>query len=260
MSVLAQHIRIRLRDDRVMAPTPEERRLLARVVLHQARHENLLTFGLADTHLHMENVCSWEAAGQRGRRVELSLRYRLRLPVGFVSVYREPIRDGRHLVNAFNYILKQSSHHGLRWDPLHEASNLPDLLGMRPLGQYTAANVRKHLPRVTRQSLLSRLGVDALEPHDGPVERIPEAVIAAAGLADLRGSQPEKVGARRAVVHLVGDRMKVGELAEVLCVSRRTVFRLRRQPVDASLIEAARLQFGLMQKLQQPESTAFLAS
>ncbi len=192
--------------------------------------------------------------------MELSLRPRLALPVGFVSVYREPIRDGRHLANAFTYILKQSTHHGLLWDPLHEASNVPDLLGMRLLGQYTAANVRRYLPRVTRPALITTLGVDSLEPCDGPMELIPEAVMVASGLADLQGAPPAKVSARKAAVQLMGDRANPRQVAQMLGVSRRTVFRLKRQPADSALVQAARLQLGLMAQQQPPaDSSAFLS-
>jgi hypothetical protein len=110
---LGHHIRLRLEDDRVIAPTADQRRLVARVVLDQSRRYNLLAISLADAHLHGEVVCDRQAAGRLSYGVEASLKQRLSLPVGFVQYDPEPIRDARHLRNTFRYILTQHQRHGL---------------------------------------------------------------------------------------------------------------------------------------------------
>jgi len=243
---LGQHIVLRLVDNRVIAPCAEKRRWVARAVLELARGDELLAFGLADTHLHLVAACAREAAGQLARRVEISLVQRLSLDVGFVAAYLKPVDEGRHLYRAFTYVLEQNTHHGLSWDPLHEASNLPDLLGMRLLGIYTAATVRRRLPRVTRNDLLSCMGIDELQPLEGPAELVPAAARAAAGLTSLNGKSRETVGARRAMVYLLRH-LPPAELSARLGVTVRTLRDLRRAPADPRLVQAIRLQLGLMQ-------------
>jgi hypothetical protein len=144
-------------------------------------------------------------------------------------------------------VLEQSTHHGLEWDPLHEACNLPDLLGMRPLGAFTAAVVRRHLPRVTRQDLLSCMQVAALQTADGPVELIPRAALAAAALPSLKGKSPDVLAARRAALEVIGSRLSPATLADLFGVTTHAIRELRRRPADARLVQAIRLQLGLIQ-------------
>src|SRR5262245_5666905 len=123
---------LRLQDDRVIAPSPAERRLLARTVLRMTRRCFLLVFALVDTHVHLEVArCTREAAGELARRIELSLGRLLELPVGFERARVKTIVDQAHLAAAFRYTLRQDRHHGVDVDPLRDATSLPDLLGMR---------------------------------------------------------------------------------------------------------------------------------
>ena len=128
---IAYHITTRLRDDRVIAPTVEQRRALASIVLWQARQERLLAFSAPDTHIHLLAASCRAAAGKLAHRVEVAARHWLCLDVGFSRAEYEPVKDQAHLRNAFIYIMRQYQRHGVQSDPCHEASNLPDLLGMR---------------------------------------------------------------------------------------------------------------------------------
>ena len=74
MKPIGYHIRIRLKNDQVIAPTRAERITVARVVLHQGKSDNLLALGLGDTHLHLEAACDYAAAGQLARRCSRRLR------------------------------------------------------------------------------------------------------------------------------------------------------------------------------------------
>jgi len=123
------------------------------------------------------------------------------------------------------------------------------LLGLRPHGVYTAANVRRFLPRVSRSDLVELLGVDELSATDGPLHHVLSAVVSAAALPALVGSSREVVAARRAVLEIVGRRLSPPQLARSLDVSPRTVHALRTRPPDHALVEAARLQLGLMAKV-----------
>ena len=151
-------------------------------------------------------------------------------------------------------MLQQRAHHGLDGDPLREASNLPDLLGLRAIGAYTRANVRRLLPRVHRSELLEILGVPELTPSDGPFDLIVEATLAAAALPALAGSSPEVLAARRALVEVVGHQMAPAALARRIGVSRRTLFRIRARRGDDALVRSVHLQLGLLARL--PAATA----
>ena len=73
------------------------------------------------------------------------------------------VRDQWHLSSTFFYVLDQRDHHAVGGDFFHEATSLPDLLGMRKLGAHTRQLVRERLPPM-RLDLLPILGVPELEP------------------------------------------------------------------------------------------------
>ncbi len=249
MPHLGHHIRIRLQDDRVIAPTVAQRRMVARVVLHHGFRYNLVAMALADSHLHMEAMCDRIAAGRFAHGIEASLKQRLRLAVRFIQYEPEPIRNHRHLWNTFKYILTQHKRHGLRADLVFEASNVPDLLGLRLQGRYTLENVRRYLPRVRRADLLQWLNMTEIEPADGPTERLEAATLAASCLDTLQGSTQAVVTARRAMVEILGSRVSSREVAKLLGVAPRTLRRLRRRHADPDLVMAIRLQLGFQPSL-----------
>lgn len=245
MTNLGYHICVRLNDRRVIAPSIQERRILARVVLDQGRAHDLYVFGYPDTHLHLAARCDRLQAGRLAHNVGVSLKRRLRLPVGFSQYPPKPIEDNRHLANTIRYILRQSEHHGLDNDPGREGCSVPDLLGMRTIGQYTARNVQRWLPRLKRAELLEMLAVASLEPSDEPLHAIIPAALAAGCRNDLKGSDRAMVALRRAVVSIVGERLSTPALADMLAVSDRSIYWLRKQPLDQDLVTAIRLQLGL---------------
>ena len=256
MSAMGQHIFIRRRDDRVIAPSTREQRILARTVLSKGKDFGLLAFSVADTHLHLENMGPREESMEMARRIELSLGRKLANDPRFVKASLEDITDQYHLINTFTYILKQDRRHGLSLDPLRDASNLPDLLGLRLLGQYTATRVRQHLPRIQRAQLLECLGVQNLVPADGPPEHLIPAAAAAIGRSRLKGCSAEVTAARRAVIEIAGRSLGCIKLASLLGLHRTTVFRIKARPVDAKLVEAVRLQVAL-HDLRQTNMGAF---
>jgi hypothetical protein len=126
---IGQHIVLRLADHRVIAPDPAARRQVARSVLGIGRGQGLLSFRLADTHLHLLAACDRDEAGQLARRVEISLAQKLSLDVSFVPAYFKAVDDGRHLYRAFLYVprireFRRKSHQlrrlGARSAPLNE--------------------------------------------------------------------------------------------------------------------------------------------
>jgi len=250
-TALGHHIRLRLINNAVLTSTPRGFRTIAQVVLEKARNHDLLSFGLADNHLHIITGagCEERAAHELGRRVALSLRRRLTIDARFEKAYVKPILDAAHLRNAFTYPFRQDVRHGLSMDPTREASNAPDLVGARILGAYTVPNVMRALPRTPMRQLYGYFGVEKLEPADGPLEAIVPAARAAAGLHSLAGSTSEVFDARRAVIAVVGDRLDLGCLARLLGVSRRTVSLLKHRPAPARLVQATRLQIAIRSRV-----------
>lgn len=246
---IGHHVCMRLVNDAVIAPDVERQRLLARVVLTKACGSGLLAFGLADNHLHLETSDGRAAAGELARVIEISLGRTLCLEVGFAPAYIKPITDARHLYATFRYVLRQPMHHELSVDPRREASNLPDLLGLRTVGAYSRANVRQHLPRIQRADLLALLGVTELDCAQGPVEWIVEAALAAVALPDLRSKSPEAMMARRAIAHLADRRVPARTVAAWLGVREHGVSDLRRGLVDEELAAAIARQLDLMARI-----------
>lgn len=209
----------------------------------------LLAFGQADNHLHIATASDRRLAGKYAHAVEVSLRRRLPLDAPFTPAFVKPIDDGRHLYSTFRYVLRQPARHGLDDDPLREASNLPDLLGLRAIGAYSRANVRRFLPRIRRTDLLELLGVLELAPSDTPLDRVVEATLAATALPDLAGSSPDVLAARCALVEVVGDRIAAATLSARVGVSRRTLCRVKATRGAEELVTAIRLQLGLLSQL-----------
>ncbi|MBW2523125.1 MAG: hypothetical protein JRI23_03075 [Deltaproteobacteria bacterium] len=250
MTPLAFHLRASLADRRVIAPTTQEQRILARAVLEAARPYPLIAFRAADNHLHLLAACCREWCGKLLRYASSSIRQRLRLPVPFGAPHFEPVRDQRHLVNAFHYQLRQDDRHDVDLDPWAEASNLPDLLGLRPLGRYTAANVARWLPRIQPAQLLARFGIEPDQLLHGPLPResfhlLADAAAAAASLPSLEGRSDEVVQARRAAVHVASGHLTGPEVATLLGASLRTVRRLHATPAPPDLVDALRRQLRL---------------
>ena len=251
MSV-AQHIMLRLVDDRVIAATKDARRLVARSVLRIGRSFGLLAFRSADSHIHNQAACSAREAGELARRIELSLGRLLALPVGFERARIKPVRDQRHAMNLFDYVFRQEERHGTELDPLFTASNLPDLLGIRLTGAYTRANVAARLPRVSDDQLAGYLG---LASSEAPIrlDDLADCAATAFALRDLRGRPREATAARRAAIAAVAGRATTAELAELLGVSARAVSLLRRGPVRQEAVRAVRLQLLIRASFRERE-------
>lgn len=247
----AYHIGIRPRGSWLVADTPEARRLVVRCLLDRGAAVNLLAFGIADNHLHIEVVCGRAEAGEFARRVEISLGRRLCLSDGFEPAWIRPVEDATHFRRLFGYVQRQDERHRLLSDPLREGCSLPDLLGLRPRGAYLAANVRRFLPRVRRGDLVELLGFE-LAADPAPIvadpTQIVEAGLAATLLCDPRKRNAEHLELRRAVVHVAaGLGCSSGEIAGALAISPRGVRHLRGQAELASprLVEAIGRQIAL---------------
>jgi hypothetical protein len=255
MGELAWHVTMRLSDDRVLAPTTAERRVVAGVLLRCGATAGLLAFGTADTHLHALVACPRRRAGRFARDVESAIRRRLRFDAPFQPARFTAVRDQSHLRRAFRYVLRQDARHDLGRDPLREGTNLPDLLGARLAGAHTVARVRALLPRVRRGELMALF---AHEPGDLPLPPramptcpasltdLREAAAAAGLLRSFDRTTAAALVVRRAAVEIARRAgLGTGPTATLLGVDRATVRRLADRPVDPAMVEAIRQQLEL---------------
>jgi hypothetical protein len=145
------------------------------------------------------------------------------------------------------YILGNGKRHGNHTDPRCEGTNLPDLLGLRLTGRYTAGRLRELLPRLTRQDLLKLLPIDQLR-QGNQASFLPEATAAAVGLPDLTSLDGQTREARIAAVH-VADALglRSADTARLLGIATRTVRRYRKLAAQPLLTHAIRLQMGLLE-------------
>jgi len=251
MIALAQHIMIRLADNRVIAPTVALCRNLARIVLKISKGRRLLAFRSADNHLHAATLLDRPQAGELARRIEIGLHYNLHLPVEFEKARIKPVQSQGHLSRLFEYILDQDKHHGTERDPFHEASSLQDLLGLRVLGSDVLVNVRAYLPRVNRAQLLELLG-DDLEHPIQRWEPLATSAAAAVGLPRISSCRAS-TRARRAAVHVAGKALTTIRLATDLGCTERTITRMRGLVADSRIVQAVELQLRLRQRPRHEE-------
>jgi len=247
-------IRLRLEDDRVIAPEEHQRRVVARTIIRIGKDYELLSFRCVAEHMHIEPRCDRADAGQFARRVEIALTKQLPHNVGFKPARFDPLKDQAHLLNAFGYTLGQDGHHDYRLDPYHDASALPELLCFRAGPTYLRSNVDKYLPEIRHRSLEVFLEPLTLEHPILSYAPLAAAGAAALALPDLSGNSRAAVLARAAAVRIGVQGLYRREVADLLGVDRRTVTNLLQETCTppARVITAVELQLRLRQ--QTPRS------
>jgi hypothetical protein len=239
------HIVIRLVHDWVLAPSRREQLLLVRMVHPVFGRQPLLAFHCVDTHLHLVLAREHSVAGPIARALENGLRRTITKKVAFETADLVPVADQWHLQNAFWYVLRQIEHHGLVPDPYFEASNIPDLLGLRILGDQTRTNVRNFLPRVRVTGLWQLFGGAPPEPEGCPLEALTVSAAAAVGFEQLVGKHPQIVEAKKAAIRLSRPLHGANRVGQALALGSSTVRRLAAEPVKEELLRAVRLQIAL---------------
>ncbi len=242
---LGHHVTLRLVDDRVIARTPSAFRAASRAAHRAGAGRGLLAFRLVDTHGHAVLQCDRRSAGQFAHALELALRIVLDLPVPFEPARIRPVTDQKHLRFSTVYTLRQDQRHGVRLDPLHDGSSLPDLLGLRVLGTGLAERVALALPRVSPADLLPLLGAE-LSPLPLQLSPLADAAAGALALPDLDGQGAPRVLARRAAVQVaLGSQLPVREVGDLLRITARSVRRIATEPAPDELVRAVCLQLRL---------------
>lgn len=249
-SRLGYHVRLTPVDKGVIAATPVARRILARAVHEACEGAGLLAFGLADNHLHLLLCGERAVVGRAARRLSLMLGWRLSIASGFQQAYIQPIRDGAHLFSTFRYVMRQGERHDLdpAADPWMEATSIPDVLGLRPLGAGVITCVKRALPRARPYDVYEIAGIDRLPKLDGPLADAAEAGCVATALPSLAGKGQQPRCARRAVIELVGDRLRAGDCARLVGIASSTLRRVRSEPYDPDILLALQRVLGFMRE------------
>ena len=251
MAALGFHLRLRFMEDRVFAGTRAERCALAALVFRADHHQRVLTFRAADTHLHFAFLSNQEECLQFSRCVAIALQKQFRYGTPLQPPRLKAFNDIHHLASTFHYILDQERHHHIRIDPLSEASNLPDLTGLRLGGRYACDLLASHLPRVTMADLLGHLGVRDLTPPGLDPRFLLPSASAAIGRVALTRNAPACQQARAAAAHLGRNSLQTRVVAEHLCMDGRSVRRLAALHVPPALVEAVRRQVALRTRLAE---------
>ncbi len=255
MAALAWHVMMRLKEDAVIAPSPNARRKLAHIFHWHGREVGLLAFAAADTHIHSLLFCSREDAGEFARRVEITLQSHLTLHTGFAEAHCKAVRDQWHLQNVFHYIHRQREHHGLGRDPQHDASSLSDFLGLRVGNEPMLRLAEEHLPRqfwreLRRQAGALKVGAEGLpgEGNQQGVAELPAEALIDAGLSALGGHQAraqDRTRARSPIAVATKADLSARQLAQRLETSLSYAHRLRGRKVPKPHLVAARKQLQI---------------
>jgi hypothetical protein len=241
MEPIGYHITLRLEEDRPIATSPAERRLLARTVLTVARPFRLLAFRWADTHGHFLCIGDRATCAELARRIEIAFQVHFEPGVRFARPRFKPVFNLWHLQEAAFYIWRQDKRHAFGNDPHHDASNVPDLLGARVCGIWTANIVREYLARIGRDELLDAAGWTVL--GEGSPEFLVDACLGAACLPELNGRTAEVVAARRAAVVALPERTSI--LAGALGVTKQAIRKLRKAETNPFLVRAIQMQLRI---------------
>jgi hypothetical protein len=242
MEPLAYHLVFRTVDGRVIAPGVAAQRTLASACHDIGERSGIVAFRASGDHLHLQAVCDRAEAGALARRVAGSLTRRLTLP-GFAPAHLTPCRHQGHVEETFFYILRNTDKHGVTNDPMHEASSIGALLGMRTGCGPFLARARRLVPTMDRAMLLAVLGVRTLE-ESVHLAHLADAAAGAVGLAALDGSTVAAV-ARAAATRCAAHLATTGALEQALGISARSLRRYLAEPANPALERAIRLRIGL---------------
>ncbi len=234
------HVTISSRSRLPLFPDPWRRRQALRKLMDVAGAE-LALFCIVDEHVHTVPVCD-EATLERRRR-GLTRLFRSVAAVEVNPAHVKPIEDRDHMLNVFDYVLRQPEKHGLPGHPaLWPGSCLPDLLGARLLPGLQL-RILDVLPRAQERDALAAVQLPIgrlIEPTAQQVRMLGVQRVALAASAvfaaqpSLNGLGKLDVRARRLACHvarLVG--LPTLDMASCLGIDPRSVRRLAASPIDS---------------------------
>lgn len=236
-------ITMELEDRRTLAPTATERRIFARAATRIGGRFAVALFGVSGSSARIAAACTHEESGRLAHRLATSLRTLLHLPGRFAPARRERVGPER-LRMLVDSILEDT-----RDDPAHEATNLPDLLGLRRIGSTTDRILHQLLPQLRRSHLLSILGCDRLAPGTS-LAHLRAATATSIAATDLGSRSREVVAARRAAVRAAREiGASTDEIRDILGMSRNGIYNLELRTASPLLVDSIRLLLTLFDSM-----------
>jgi hypothetical protein len=222
-------------------------RQLAKAVLDLSRGYALLAFRLVGAELHVLVACSEQRAERLGCRLCAHFAPPERRGQPTVFAWTEAVTTRQALQDAFYRLMKPALGASQHRDGEHEASNLPDLVGLRVNGDYTRLNVRSLLPDVHAPELFAFLDMPGISPPERFTiwEELPDAAAAAFAISDVHAPQPDARRARTAAVQTACRHLPVARVSQFMRLRRRTVRRLQRTQIDRDALRAVSMQLML---------------
>ncbi|MFZ5480738.1 MAG: hypothetical protein ACOZNI_28515 [Myxococcota bacterium] len=236
------HLTFRARDSRILAPDSRAQRMLAETVHRIGARFQLFGFRASDDHLHTVNACTRAEASAFAQALGSSLAQSFEISAGFFPCHFEAMWKQSHVDRTFSYVLGNEKKHRVDLDPLHDASSIQELLGLRLGPEGFIQRVRSKVRRVSRELLLGLLEVAGLEPAVRG-EWLADAAAGAVGLAALDASD-RAARARAAAVRVAAAELRPAVIADALSLSERSVRRLRAGSPDPDLERAIALRMG----------------
>jgi hypothetical protein len=231
-------------------------RQLAKAVLDLSRGYALLAFRLVGAELHVLVACSEQRAERLGCRLSAHFAPPERRGQPPLFGWADAITSREALQDAFYRLMKPALGGSQGHDTEHEASNLPDLVGLRVNGDYTRLNVRSLLPDVHAPELFAFLEMPGISPPERFTiwEELPAAASAAFAISDVHAPQPDARRARTAAVHTARRHLPVARVSQLMRLRRRTVRRRQRTPVDRDALRAVSMPLTLrrIRRAQEP--------
>lgn len=213
----------------------------------------MVSFSIADEHVHLIVLCDEDRVGRLRRNVSLALGAATPEPLD--PSWAKAFRSRQHLHGTFDYLLTQVDHHGLPAHPaLWSGSVFQDLIGARAL-EDLQLQLHEALPRYRLRHALAAVGLppEPIEPAGDPrirsagLERLAFAAAAAACVdPTLAGRTPAVVAAKTAVAHLAATAgWSTGDTARTLSMAQRSVRNCLARPADDRLVLATRVRLSL---------------
>ncbi|MFP6685533.1 MAG: hypothetical protein VB934_12500, partial [Polyangiaceae bacterium] len=158
-----------------------------------------------------------------------------------------PITSHGALRDTFHRLMKGTPVSIDEADRHHDASNLPDLVGLRVTGDYTRLNVRALLPQIHGPELMAYLDMPGIQPPATAAlwNSLPDAAAAAFALPAIDTRNSGGARARTAAVHTARRHLSVTRMSQLMHIRRRTVRRLDRAKLRPADVRAVRMQLTL---------------
>lgn len=187
-----QRVRLALRPGSWSSGDVPVARRLARAVFEAAEPFGLLVFAASEPRIELLLAGSGELARACARHLRLCLAPRLGL--AFAGTVVSAVLPGDALRWQTLAVLRRPPGAA---DPLAEASNLPELLGLRVAGRGTRLRLAQRLPQLQRASLealLPRGSWDASQPEPALLRDAAAAAVGLSGL-EVAGADGERARA-----------------------------------------------------------------